>query len=122
MDTEYIRASDIDQRITEIEDQLTRLPIELQILRNLRSSAIEIPGVNGSRPKNRLSSPLGPSKAVLHLLATEGPKKTNYIIAALKDRVESSATDIKRSLYSTISNLKNNSLIVVVFAPGGGRC
>lgn len=106
----YVPVGEIDRQIATIEEQLQRLPLELDVLRRIRSQAIELP--LNSRHAERGLEKLGPKQAVLRYLAAHrDPKKILLVITAVEPHVDSVSVDVKRTLYSTISNLKKNGLV-----------
>ena len=111
---QYVPIGEIDRRINEIEEHLARLPVELEILRRLRTEAIDVEAL--AKPQvGEAMRRLGPSQAILrHLAKTRTPIRTAELIAAVEGVVDSSAADIRRSLYSTISNLKKHRCITVL--------
>ncbi len=112
---QFVPVGEIDRRIREIEEQLARLPVELEVLRRLRTEAIDVAGLAEPPPGESTMRRVGPSQAILrHLAKTRTPIRTAELIAAVEAVVDSSAADIRRSLYSTISNLKKHQSITVV--------
>lgn len=111
----FVAVEEIDQRIAEIEEQLVKLPIQLELLRRLRAEAVDIGTVavvNGDEPTS--SARFGPTQAILRHLAKAGrPLRMAQIIDSVEDSVESSASNIRRSLYSTVNNLKTRGLVTV---------
>lgn len=107
--SEYIPAHEIDRRLAEIEELLKRLPIELEMLKRLRGRAIFL-GADQSGSTAPVRK-LGPKKAVLRLLRQDGPATATEIVDHLEAKVESGASDIRRTLFSTITNLKIADLI-----------
>lgn len=110
---QYIPVSEIDRRIAIIEEQLKKLPLELEVLRRLRSQAIEIPkdGDHSGFPLEKL----GPKQAILRFLAEQSePVGLSTVVREVEPVVDSAATDIKRTLYSTLNNLKSTGLVSVI--------
>lgn len=109
-DKQYIPLIDVERRIAEIEDQLAKLPIELEMLKHLRSGAVllDVP------PRN------SPTGADTPIAAGPGTRTTDVIIEylrkhprteppavarALEGKIQSKARNKRRMLLSTIYNM-----------------
>ena len=110
---QYIPLSEIDRKIAALEEQLAKLPLELEILRRLRTHAMPLP--NDGHVEAPFTGKLGPKQAVLRFLAAQDdPIKVSELVRRVEPTVESAASDVKRTLYSTVNNLKAAELVSVI--------
>ncbi|UCE58173.1 MAG: hypothetical protein JSU63_12080 [Phycisphaerales bacterium] len=114
---QYIPLVEVEQRISEIEDQLVKLPIELEMLERLRAGAVllDIPERKNHGQRDQSSAAgtksvtLGPcatttEKIILYLRVN--PRSTPPEVAeAIEDEVESKAKNKRRMLLSSMYNM-----------------
>ena len=107
---QYIPLAEVDQRIAEIEEALAKLPIELEMLKQLRSGAVlldlprrEVRASADSSPKTKI--PARTTDAIIQYLRMN-PRVTPPVVAgALENRIRSKAGNKRRTLLSTIYNM-----------------
>lgn len=109
----YISAAQIDKRIAAIVGELQHLEIELEMLRRLRGLAAPLRSRDDSSAVTavRLPTGLGPRAAIVELLRQSPKLRAREIMDQLQDQVESSATDVRRCLASTLHNLTRAGIV-----------
>ena len=109
----YVAVSDIDKRIGEIREVMRRLPIELEMLEELRRSATPVRpgGPDGGQMERRLPRRLGPKEAILRLIAQAPGLRPKEIVNRLEGQVQSESENVRRTIASTLYNLRRAGIL-----------
>lgn len=114
MGDQIIRVERLDQRfqqvqnkMRELESELSNLRVERSVLARLRTEAEEMP--NGTGPSlagegTRRRS--GATEAILQLADSEPGLTAKEIVDRLENVVESDASNRRKMMYTTVGNLK----------------
>lgn len=111
-DDRYVPLAEIEARIADIEEQLQRLPIEREMLCELRRRAVVLERTETHEDNNaaagevkRAEHQIGAKVAILNYLNRYPGSLPAEVASAVEERVRSNAQDKRRMLFSMMYNM-----------------